>query len=203
MKRLKDVTIAVWKDKTLSNLKCVYQDKLYVEKWKGINGYENSYQISSFGRVKCIKKDKHIVMSQRAPKNGYLIIGLWDCNKEKKKLVHRLVAVHFIRNIKNKKTVNHKFGNKLNNMWWNLEWNTHKENITHAIEKLNVKYGSGVVGRKDHNKKVVQYSLDGVKIKEFPSQLDASIELGIVKSSISHCVNGIYKTAGGFIWKKD
>lgn len=47
------------------------------------------------------------------------------------KYVHRLVARFFIPNPFNKKYVNHKDGNPLNNHWRNLEWVTARENQLH------------------------------------------------------------------------
>lgn len=62
--------------------------------------------------------------------NGYLVVGL----DKKIHLVHRLVAKHFIPNPYDHPQVNHKDGNKLNNIVSNLEWVSAKENINHAFE---------------------------------------------------------------------
>lgn len=62
---------------------------------------------------------------------GYYCVNLCKNGKAKKHLVHRLVAEAFIPNPENKKTVNHKDGNKLNNSFENLEWNTYSENNLH------------------------------------------------------------------------
>lgn len=48
---------------------------------------------------------------------------------------------------------------------------------------------------------IVQYNLDGSFIKEYKSIITASNELGILRTSISECLNGRTKTSGGFIWK--
>lgn len=50
-------------------------------------------------------------------------------------------------------------------------------------------------------RKVVQYSIDGKKIKEYDSMTIASKETNTRREHISHCCNGKRKTCGGFIWK--
>ena len=50
-------------------------------------------------------------------------------------------------------------------------------------------------------KKIAQYSSDGLFLKEWESLSDASKELNIGFSTISSCLHGRYKKAGGLIWK--
>lgn len=47
--------------------------------------------------------------------------------------VHRLMAMTYLDNPENKRTINHIDGNKLNNNILNLEWATDSENQQHAI----------------------------------------------------------------------
>ena len=103
------------------------------ELWAPIEGYENRYLISTYGRVKSLRKTKVIILK---PWNlgGYLAVDLRDKPKRKTKTVHRLVAEAFvIRHIRDTE-VNHIDGNKLNNRHVNLQWCTHSENIQHAYD---------------------------------------------------------------------
>lgn len=52
-----------------------------------------------------------------------------------------------------------------------------------------------------HHKPVLQYSLDGVLIKEWDCQSYASKELNLKQGSISNCCRGRQNQHGGFIWK--
>jgi hypothetical protein len=63
--------------------------------------------------------------------HGYVII---DINK-KKWLLHRIMALCFLRDIPNEQ-VNHKDGNKLNNNALNLEWVSRSENVKHAWRSI-------------------------------------------------------------------
>ena len=49
---------------------------------------------------------------------------------------------------------------------------------------------------------VAQYDMNGNLINKFNSQLEAEKITGIPNTSISLCVRGIHKQAGGFIWKR-
>ena len=51
------------------------------------------------------------------------------------------------------------------------------------------------------SKKIIQYSKNGVFIKEWDSQMNVTRELGFSNSNISSCCNGALKTSSGFIWK--
>lgn len=50
-------------------------------------------------------------------------------------------------------------------------------------------------------KTIYQYDLDGNLIKEWDSVKQAGEALGINRPSISNCLKGRYKSAGGFIWR--
>jgi len=101
-----------------------------MEEWKYIDGLDNKYQISSFGRVKSDRK----IFSENSSGKRYIIYNLRKDNKKVYFLAHRLVAIHFIPNPLNKPCVNHIDGNRYNNSVENLEWVTNSENDIHAFK---------------------------------------------------------------------
>lgn len=51
------------------------------------------------------------------------------------------------------------------------------------------------------SKPILQFSLDGEFLGEYPSVKDAAEKTGVIKQNISSNLTGKYKTAGGFIWR--
>lgn len=115
--------------------------------WKDIRGYTGLYQVSNTGKIKSLprivkcgvnrtdlKPIQERILADRYNHDGYVIVILCKKGKKKTLRVHRLVAKSFIPNPHHRKEVNHKDGDKLNNNDWNLEWNTHKQNMHHAIK---------------------------------------------------------------------
>ena len=91
-----------------------------------------NYSIDKKGKVMNI-----ITKKEKKPsiyKVGYYYLTLYNKGKIRTVALHRLLAETFIPNIENKRTVNHKDGNKLNNSLSNLEWATDAENIQHAYD---------------------------------------------------------------------
>lgn len=129
------------------------------EKWKQIKGYEGLYEVSSYGRVRSIKreikrKDKlfggYNYIEDRilsaGSNNGYKMVVLYDKNgKHKTYSVHKLVAKAFIPNPHKFKTINHLDENRSNNRVENLEWCTQKNNVRYSQTKTvlasNIKTG--------------------------------------------------------------
>ena len=117
-----------------------------VEIWKPIKDYEGLYEVSNFGNVRSLRFDKVKLLKLNMDRCGYFRCNLYKNATYKTYSVHRLVALAFISNAKNKSQINHIDGNKQNNRVDNLEWCTNSENITHAY-KTGLK---SVDGEKNH-----------------------------------------------------
>lgn len=102
-----------------------------METWKPVVGYEGIYEVSNIGNIKNSKTNKILKQPKRS---GYPSVGMAKNKIAKNHRIHRLVAMAFIENPENKRCVNHKDGNKLNNNVENLEWCTHSENNYHAMK---------------------------------------------------------------------
>ena len=151
---------------------------------KDIKNYEGLYAITSCGKVWSYKRKKFLKPDINA--SGYLKVGLSKDGQRKKYFIHRLVAEAYIPNPDNLPQVNHKDENKENNCLQNLEW---------CDPKYNANYGT----RNDKIKKpILQFTLDGEFIKEWPSTTDVGKEF--IKG-INHCLRGRQKTAYNYIWK--
>lgn len=164
------------------------------EKWKIID-FANNYEVSNTGFVRN-KKTKYILKG-RETLNGYLQVSLKidQVNKFMNRYVHRLVAEFWLENFENKKEVNHKDGNKINNNVNNLEWVTSQENSNHRVNVLNK--------RITDNKKVGMFNKEGILIKTFNSVVAAGQYFGKSRVNIDNALKhkNNQQTAYGYIWK--
>lgn len=189
-------------------------EDLEEEIWKDVVGYEGTYEVSSFGRVKSLARtvfvNKHYqpirerILAINMNTGKYSVVELSMFGKHKTTLVHRLVAAAFIPNPNNLATINHIDGNKQNNRVGNLEWMTQLDNVRHAIS---IGIGtSGCTGRfneKHHRSKVVyQYDLNGVFIKQFPSLSEVGRQLNVTICAVSMCIRNPkrLKQVRGYRW---
>lgn len=158
--------------------------------YKDIPNYEGLYKVSSDGKVISPNGIRKAEISQ----TGYWRIALWKNGKGKHFFVHRLVAMAFIPNPNNYEFVNHIDGNKLNNRAENLEWCNLSQNVQHA-------YRTGLIH--PATTKVIQYTMDFKKVKEWNSIREACESLGLNHANIATVCGQKTnrKQCGGFIWR--
>lgn len=109
-----------------------------------IPGFNGIYEVSNLGIIRSanrivdhphigafLKKGK--TLSPGHDTRGYLQFNGRVNGGNKSIKIHTAVALCFIPNPENKRTVNHKDGNKENNKVDNLEWATYSENSLHAF----------------------------------------------------------------------
>ena len=160
------------------------------EIWKRIPGH-SKYMISSEGQILSLRYAR--CLKPRLRGEGYLRVAL---DKKKEYYVQVLMAKTFLgeppSHLENP-VVNHKNGDKSDNRLENLEWAEFADNIVHAHK----------TGLNTTCKPCVQYSLDGKKIKEYPSVAEAARAMKVSHTSILvvcdrkiHC-----NTSKGFIWR--
>ena len=127
------------------------------EVWKLLVEFDNLYEISNYGRLRSVRKNKILKPTNR--KDGYKLCIMSIKGKVSYRYIHRLVAYAFLQKIENKPSVNHIDGNKENNHVSNLEFCTTKENNEHA-GKLNLK----PFGTKHPNSKLTKEDLNQIQI---------------------------------------
>lgn len=105
---------------------------MITEEWRSIAGAPG-YIISNYGNIVGMNGYQ---LKTFKNKKGYLVFSMpiKAIGTTFSRGVHRIVAIAFIPNPLNLPEVNHKDGNKENNYYENLEWNTTKQNINHAIK---------------------------------------------------------------------
>lgn len=174
------------------------------EIWKPVpvEGFENQYQISSFGRIKSLERDiyysnriVHIQEKLLIPfidRNGYLHISLGRNNKY---YIHRLVALAFISNPNNLPQVDHINTIKTDNSINNLRWCTSKENMTNSLTKEHI---SNSV--KLSNKTPLDLYYNNVYIKTYNNINEVRLD-GFDIHVIQNYLNGIQQILKGLEFK--
>lgn len=177
------------------------------EIWKGINNFEQYYEVSNLGNVKTLERNvwnrfsyvtrPERIMKQDTDRYGYKGVCIHVGNYKKRHTVHRLVAEAFIPNPYNLPEVNHKDGNKENNSADNLEWVTGSENIKHAID-------NGLKTTTTIERPVVQIDMkSSMVINKFNSLSEAHNKTNTNTTGIMKCCKGYGYTANGFRWAYD
>ena len=174
--------------------------------------YEGLYKVSNLGRILSLNyrnTGKPGLMTPVEDTDGYFTVQLWKNEKPKTCKVHRLVAQTFIPNPDNLPQVNHKDEDKTNNFVFlnkdgsvdkeksNLEWKSPKENSNHGTrnERIAKANTNGI-----RSKRVLQLSLDGELIREWPSIGECSRN-GFSKGNVWACCNGKKPHYKGYIWR--
>lgn len=157
------------------------------EIWKDITDYENLYQVSNLGRVKSLRSDK--ILKQYVNHQGYAQVTLSLNNIRCLKRVSRLVGYAFLSKNDVHTQINHIDENKLNNIVNNLEWVTSKDNINHGTRTARMQRTQGT-------------KITCSNGKTYMSMSQASRELNISISSISHHLSGKITHVGGYTFKK-
>jgi hypothetical protein len=149
-----------------------------------IPGYPLDYQASKEGYIWSFKSNKKLIAHINS--GGYYQVNLFINGKRQTARLHRLLALAFIPNLENLPVINHKDGNKLNNLLSNLEWCTYSDNLKHAYSAgLNIP--ADQKGEKHGNSRLTKfqvYEIRGRYKKENITQERLAAEFRI---SREHC----------------
>lgn len=169
------------------------------EVWKDVVGYEGLYEISSFGRLKRLKRTTpgkdgveynypESINKGDYDKDGYIRTTMSKNRKKKTKKLHRLVAEAFIPNPNNYPEVNHLDESKDNNHVNNLEWTTTKGNANYGTRNERITNHPNQIAKINGWKKPVRVTnLKTGDIETFESATKASERLGLHQTLISRC----------------
>ena len=174
--------------------------------------YEKLYKVSNLGKILSLDYNhtgKPGLMNPNKNKSGYFQVSFWKNGEYENCYVHRLVAETFLPNPEGKPCINHKIegdvGKTLNMVIFNedgtinkekttIEWVTYEENNNYGThnERISKAMTNGKL-----SKKVLQFTLDGELIREYPSIMECSRN-GFNQGLVCLCCQGKRKTHKGF-----
>ena len=189
------------------------------EIWKDVVGFEDYYQVSNLGNVRRKAHKRTVVrgtqvyqvlygerlLKPQPRQHGYLAVPLYGNEKRhngrkcKSYSVHRLVAEAFIPNPNGYDEVNHLNEIKTDNRAENLEWCDRIANCNHGTR--NKRLGEANINNPLTSRAVIQMTLDGEVVGEYPSLAEAQRQTGCDKANIHNCLSGRYTHAYGYIWR--
>lgn len=188
------------------------------------------YLVSDMGRCWNCKTNRYLNGSYKG-KDGHCQIELNINGDRVTKHIHRLVADTFIPIPEEYNdvpvddlVVHHLDENTHNNRVDNLIWMSRGEHS--VLHNIGAKRRLGMHNTTEHNKKIsdalkgdkcylygrygknhsrskpiLQYTKDGVLLKEWDCAADVQRELGIHHNNISACARGRIPSAGGYLWR--
>lgn len=191
----------------IKNDKCYCNLYVLKEVWKDVVGFEQYYEVSTFGRVR--SKQRSVLRSNGTVQNltsrlltpyknikrrGYLYVYLRVEGKKYNKVIHRLVAEAFLSNPNKLPQVNHKDENTENNRLDNLEWCDANYNDNYGTRNIKLQNNDKI------NKKVYQYDKQLKLLNVYKSIAEAARITGYSRKHISSDCQRKSVGYKGFIW---
>lgn len=157
------------------------EGELVYERFKDIPDYEGMYQVSTFGRVKSLKRGpyvpKDMLLRQAFNSYRYLTVSLTRNGTAKTITTHALIAITFLghKPCGYELVVDHKDNIRTNNFEWNIQLITHRENSSKDKKEGLSKYIG--VTREKYSKKckaMVQINGKSIHLGVFDTEEEAS-----------------------------
>ena len=173
--------------------------------WKDVMGFEGRYKISKDGRVVSLlhKYPRYLkatpLLSTKREQQLFRYPLRGKDGKYHNKMVHMLVAEHFIPNPLGYKYVMHIDGNPKNNKVANLKWTErsvrYRVDRSESYKKLDGKHNLMTT------QEVEQYYTDGTYINTYKSISEAAEKTKYSCGSIKQVIDGKLPNLGGYVWK--
>lgn len=166
-----------------------------VEQWRPAPGYEDRYEISSFGNIR--RKINKRLRKIRQDHYGYPCVCLRINNKVHFVYIHRLVCEAFWgAPTQDHKICDHRDRCVVNNYYKNLHWTDNSGNVLNTTTRKKKRLTTTTTP-------IIFYNLEGQEQQRFSSILEAHEKMGISVQQIIHNLhmrrepfkNGYFKLA--------
>lgn len=164
--------------------------------WKEIPGYDGRYYVSKMGEIYSGYLKRKMKPFNRG--NGYLTVRLSVDGKVKNIMVHQLVAAAFIPNPNQYKEIDHIDGNKENNVYTNLRYVSHVDNMRNPITEP--KRHNAI--RKKQGIAVIAF-LNGKEIGKYSCIMEAARDLRLSGSQIAKHLKGRFTNVKGYKFERN